>query len=166
MACGTGYWTSVAASTAQRITATDINPETLRIAETKSAKCPVEFIEADAFHLPTFDQKFDCGMAHFWLSHIPKATLSVFLKNFAAKLQPNATLLFIDSRYVAGYRTPPSRVDDKGNSYSLRRLKNGSTYEIVKNYLSKEDILSILEPLSKSVEFSELDYLWSAKAIL
>ncbi len=164
VACGTGYWTAVASSTARRIVASDINSDPLKIAETKMNTCPVEFRKADAFDLPAFGRGFDCGMAHFWLSHIPKSKLLGFIKHFVSRLEAGSVMLFIDSKYVSGYRKAPVRCDSESNTYQLRKLKDGSNFEIVNNFLAKQDILNTLHPFCKDIEYKELDYLWAAKA--
>ena len=48
VACGTGYWTSVAATTAKAIVATDFNPGPLEIARSKGLGPHVTFAQADA----------------------------------------------------------------------------------------------------------------------
>src|SRR5262245_53097837 len=51
VACGTGYWTSVAATTAKAIVATDVNPGPIEIARSKGLGPHVSFLRADAFTL-------------------------------------------------------------------------------------------------------------------
>jgi demethylmenaquinone methyltransferase/2-methoxy-6-polyprenyl-1,4-benzoquinol methylase len=104
-------------------------------------------------------------MAHFWLSHIQKSNLPRFLRQFSSRLRSESPLLFIDSKFVAGYRKPFSKTDAEGNTYQLRTLADGSQYEITKNFLSKDEVVSALSPFCQSVEFVELDYLWSVKAV-
>jgi demethylmenaquinone methyltransferase/2-methoxy-6-polyprenyl-1,4-benzoquinol methylase len=166
VACGTSYWTAVAARAAEMIVATDINESVLDIARGKSIPGIVQFIRADGYALPSFQQQFSCGMAHFWLSHVPKAQLIPFLEQFIFHLNPESTLLFIDSKYVAGYRKPASRIDDAGNAYQLRKLKDGSTFEIVKNFLSKQELFDLFNSIGGNVEYVELDYLWAIKVQL
>ena len=166
VACGTGYWTEVAARSAQFIVATDFNESMLAVAREKSVSGSSQFIRADAYELPRFQQRFSCGMAHFWLSHVPKTGLASFVQKFVSHLDPQSKLLFIDSKYVAGYRKPPSKIDGAGDAYQLRMLKDGSTFEIIKNFLTKQELLNLFAPISRKVEFEELDYLWSLKVQL
>src|SRR5262245_3186062 len=65
LACGSGYWTRVAATTAKAILATDCNPSSLELARSKNLGPHVTFARADAFALPARDCLFDGGMAHF-----------------------------------------------------------------------------------------------------
>lgn len=165
VACGTGHWTSIASATAKSILATDISPSLLEAVKKKKLDCPVEFKLIDAFQLAGAVGNFDCGMAHFWLSHIRKSKLKDFVSNLASRLKTGSSLLFIDSKFVEGYRKPFSKTDEEGNTYQIRTLADGSAYEITKNFLSKEEIISALEPVSKTVEVTEHDYLWAAKAV-
>src|SRR5882672_10040425 len=84
VACGTGYWTAVAASTASAIVATDCNPAPLEIARAKGLGAHVRFEQADAFALPDYGMAFDAGMAHFWWSHVSLADQQRFLGHFAS----------------------------------------------------------------------------------
>jgi len=40
----------------------------------------------------------------------------------------------IDQFYVDGFTSPISREDRWGNQYTIRKLKDGRTYEIIKNF--------------------------------
>ena len=52
IACGTGYWTQIAAETASQIVGVDIRPEVLHIAESKPwPKGNASFIEGDAYEV-------------------------------------------------------------------------------------------------------------------
>src|SRR5215510_5365401 len=62
VACGTGYWTAVAASTASAIVATDLNPGPLEIARGKGLGPHATFVQADAYALPNDATPFDAGM--------------------------------------------------------------------------------------------------------
>ena len=106
VACGTGYWTAVAAVTARTVLATDRNSAPLEIARAKGLGTHVTFAEADAFALPDYGVPFDAGMAHFWWSHVSLADQQRFLRHFASKLRGRAKLLMMDNNYVPGSSTP------------------------------------------------------------
>ena len=161
VACGTGYWTGVAAPTAASIFATDINPGPLQIACAKQLGRHVEWQLADAYALTEAGGPFDIGMAHFWWSHVAIADQSRFLTHVVSRLAPEARLLMIDNQYVEGSSTPISRVDESGNSYQLRRLADGSSYEILKNFPSRDDIERALHPIARRIEVMELEYYWA-----
>jgi demethylmenaquinone methyltransferase/2-methoxy-6-polyprenyl-1,4-benzoquinol methylase len=135
IACGTGYWTEVFASRARSVTATDVNEEVLAIARTKGLPpSRVQFLRADAYTPQNIPGEFDAAYAGFWWSHIAKTRLADFLAALHARLPDAARVLFIDNNYVAGSSTPITRVDEEGNSYQLRRLDNGETFEVLKNF--------------------------------
>jgi demethylmenaquinone methyltransferase/2-methoxy-6-polyprenyl-1,4-benzoquinol methylase len=140
IAAGTGYWTQVAASVAKAITATDYNSETLAIAADRGLGPHVKLIRADAYMLPDFAESFDAGMAMLWWSHVDKQRYTEFLWKFTAHLEPGALLLMMDQVYLEPFSTPSSRRDGWGNQYAVRKLANGSTYEIIKNYPSDEEL--------------------------
>jgi len=100
VAAGTGYWTEVAATAAEAITATDYNHEPLSIAVDRRLGPHVTLLTADAYAMPKFACRFEVGMAHLWWSHVERQRRQEFLSHFASRLQPQATLLMIDQTYV------------------------------------------------------------------
>jgi len=166
VACGTGYWTSVAAATAKAIVATDFNSAPLEIARSKGLGSHVTLAEADAFALPDYGLPFDAGMAHFWWSHVSLADQQRFLGHFASRLRKGAKLLMMDNNFVAGSMTPPSRTDALGNTYQTRRLQDGSTYEIIKNFPTQAQLAGALASRCTAVEILQLRYYWAVSAVL
>jgi demethylmenaquinone methyltransferase/2-methoxy-6-polyprenyl-1,4-benzoquinol methylase len=161
IACGTGYWTEVLARSAASVTAVDINEEVLDVARAKSLNAT--FHRADVYALPELQQKFDAGLAAFWWSHIPKARLRSFLTDFHRSFAPGATIMFIDNVYVEGSSTPISRTDAEGNTYQTRKLDDGSTHEVLKNFPSAEDLRSALDGLARELSVELLTYYWLLK---
>ena len=166
VASGTGYWTAVAAPGAKLIQGTDFNRAPLEIARSKNLGAHVRFAEADAYDLPEYDVAFDCGMAHFWWSHVAKSSQYFFLTHFASRLGEAATILMIDNNYVAGSNTPIARDDGEGNTYQLRTSENGDTYQVLKNFPSTTEIESALSAFCGSVEVQQWEYFWAVKAVL
>jgi SAM-dependent methyltransferase len=166
VACGTGYWTAIAAGTARAIVATDLNPGPLAIARAKGLGAHVRFAEADAFALPDYEGGFDAGMALFWWSHVLVADQRRFLEHFAAKLRPGAKLLMMDNNYVAQCMSPISRRDALGDTYQVRRLESGAEYEIVKNFPSTGDLQRALAPVCARVNVLQLPHYWAVSATL
>ncbi|MCP4151361.1 MAG: class I SAM-dependent methyltransferase [bacterium] len=170
IACGTGYWTQFACSTAKSIVATDFNEEVLDIARQKNyGDTPVSFLKADAYRLNEVDKASDVpglfsgALAGFWWSHVPKSRLADFLQALHSKLDKGARVIVLDNRYVEGSSTPISRTDAEGNTYQVRNLSDGSTHEVVKNFPSKKEFIEQIAPFSTSCEFTELDYFWLAE---
>jgi demethylmenaquinone methyltransferase/2-methoxy-6-polyprenyl-1,4-benzoquinol methylase len=166
VACGTGYWTAIAADSARAIVATDLNQGPLALARGKGLGAHVRFEEADAFALPDYGMGFDAGMAHFWWSHVSVADQRRFLEHFASRLLPGAKLLMMDNNYVARSMTPISRHDALGNTYQVRRLESGAEYEIVKNFPSTEDLQRALTPVCARVDVLQLPHYWAVSATL
>jgi ubiquinone/menaquinone biosynthesis C-methylase UbiE len=166
VACGTGYWTSVAAATAKVIVAIDFNSGPLEIARSKQLGPHVTFAQADAYALPDYGLVFDAGMAHFWWSHVSVADQQAFLDRFASKLRKGAKLLMIDNAFVASSTSAPSLTDELGNTYQMRRLQNGSEYEIVKNFPTHDELRSALKRHSTAVNILQLEYYWAVSAVL
>jgi SAM-dependent methyltransferase len=164
VACGSGYWTRVAATTAKAIHATDCNLSPLELARSKNLGPHVTFARADAFALPDQGSLFDGGMAHFWWSHVSLADQQRFLLHFASKLCRGAKLLMTDNNFVAG-STPISRRDALGNTYQRRRLASGGEYEILKNFTTSEDLRCSLCGLCSSVSVLQLQYYWAVSAV-
>lgn len=162
VACGTGYWTEIAASTAHSILATDLHEEVLAIARAKNLPSgKVAFEPRDAYH-PDMSGDFDAGLACFWWSHVPLHRLSRFLSDFHASLAPGARVVFIDNRFVPGSSSPISESDAEGNTYQLRHLSDGSVHRVLKNFPSPDFIRSTLHTRSNSVAVTEFDDFWCA----
>jgi demethylmenaquinone methyltransferase/2-methoxy-6-polyprenyl-1,4-benzoquinol methylase len=163
IACGTGYWTPLIAAQAESVLALDYNEETLAIAKSKRyAKPNVRFERGDAYALPAWPRRFSACYAGFWWSHIPLARIDEFLKNLAKALEPGATVAFMDNRYVEGSSTPLSRKDADGNTYQARRLGDGSSHEVLKNFPTPQEMRSRLSRFGSDVGFMEYEYYWVA----
>ena len=165
IACGTGYWTAVAAQQARFIQATDFNSAPMEIAEGKALGEHVKFIQADAYDLPDFDTVFDCGMAHFWWSHVLIADRQRFLAGLVSKLQSGATVLMIDNNKVEGSTIPLTRKDQHGNTYQTRTRSNGSEYEVVKNFPGANELRAAFTPFCSEVEVRQSTYFWAVRGI-
>lgn len=164
LACGTGYWTSILASTAESVLATDVNPELVqltqqRIASLPNARCQV----ADAYSLEGITEKFSGAFANFWLSHVPKKMLRPFLDTLHSRLQPGALVQFADHLDTAGYRSLASsgrRVDEHGDVYEERRLSDGRHFETIKNFPEETELRAHLEEIADEITYTEVSSLW------
>ncbi len=161
IACGTGYWTQSISQTAKSITATDVNEEVLKIARAKSYGCETRFHKADAFDLnPSPQNVFTAGLAAAWWSHLRKSQIKSFLLHFHRLFPSGSTITFLDNRFVPGSNTPISRTDDEGNTYQLRKLENGSEYEVLKNFPDENEVRKIVGDSASEVCWTELPYYW------
>ena len=162
IACGTGYWTPLIAAQAESVLAMDFNEETLEIARTKAyPRNNVRFQQGDAYALPQFPHRFSGCFAGFWWSHVPLGRINAFLRGLVDRLENDATLVFHDNRYVEGNSTPLSRKDAEGNTYQTRRLRDGSSHEVLKNYPTRQELEARFAPYAASLRFIEYDYYWA-----
>ncbi len=148
LACGTGYWTEILARSAAAVVATDVNEEVLAIARSKGMGPRVTFRKDDAYSLSPSSRQFTAGLAVFWWSHIQKSRLREFLRGFHRVLSSSAEVVFIDNAYVEGSSTPISRTDECGDTYQIRRLADGSTHEVRKNFPSKSELHAVVNGLA------------------
>ncbi len=161
LACGTGFWTEAISRTARSMLATDVNEELLALAREKAfPEGQVVLRKADAFTLEGIAGRFSAGFAGFWWSHAAKSRLPAFLEAFYRKLGRGALVVFADNNYVEGSSSPLSREDDEGNTYQKRRLKDGTEYEILKNFPSEAELRSQLCDAAVDIRLTNLTYYW------
>lgn len=167
IACGTGWWTEVLASTSNSVFATDINDEVLAIARTKNlGDASVSFQRCNAFQLNQVAGDFDAALAVFWWSHLSPPDLEKFLQALHRRLKPESKVVFIDNQFVPGSSTPISRRDEEGNTYQQRRLDDGSTTEVLKNFPTDEEITRVLQGRAHELTISRSQYFWTVRYML
>jgi ubiquinone/menaquinone biosynthesis C-methylase UbiE len=163
IACGTGYWTPLIAEQAESVLALDYNEETLAIARSKKyPRANVQFQQGDAYELPGGPRKFSACYAGFWWSHIPLGRIDRFLAGVRRTLEPGATVAFMDNRYVEGSSTPVSRKDAEGNTYQSRKLADGSSHEVLKNFPTAAEMRQRLSRFGSDFGFTQYEYYWIA----
>jgi len=164
LACGTGYWTTLIASAAKRVVATDAAEEPMRIAQAKAFhKQNVVFTLADAYALSDELGRFGAAFAGFWWSHVPRERIDAFLASLHARLEPGAAVLLLDNIYVEGISTPVAGIDAAGNTFQMRRLGDGSRVRVLKNFVSEPELRERLAPYASSFKFEALEYYWLAE---
>lgn len=146
IACGTGYWTERVGAVANSITGIDITEETLEIARSKGIK-NAEFIIGNAYELEGISGDFNGGIANFWLSHVPVENVRAFLDILHNRLGSGAIVFMADNMYVPGVGGELIHKFGDNNTYKLRELNDGTTYEILKNYYTEVQLKGIFEPL-------------------
>ncbi len=163
VAAGTGWWTSRLADTAASVTATDANRSTLDIARARRAwPQSVKFVVADALQLQTIRGDFDAAFVGFFWSHVPLQEIGGFLEGLMLRLLPGSLMVFIDNRLVPGSVHPVTRRDDQGNTYQQRQLKDGSSWEVLKNFPEPDEVRARLSRIGHSIELQQLDNYWLA----
>jgi ubiquinone/menaquinone biosynthesis C-methylase UbiE len=161
VACGTGWWTPHGARDAKSWLATDVNPETMSVAQQKALPPCVRFATVDAYTFAQIDgQRFDAAFAGFWWSHVPLARLASWLHTLHERLEPGARVVMLDNRYVQGSSTPITRRDDAGNTYQQRALDDGSVHEVLKNFPTRDAAFGALGPRARHCEWIEHPHYW------
>jgi SAM-dependent methyltransferase len=167
VACGTGYWTQFLAPVARDLLGVDASSETLKIAK---ARVPphVRFTVGDAYRLPVRPAEFQGGFAGFWFSHVPMARVREFLCGFHSALASRAKVVLLDNRFVPGSNHPISDRDrDRdGNTYQLRKLDDGSTHRVLKNFPSEAELRQAVSGMASEVRFHEWQYYWALEYVV
>ncbi len=161
VACGTGYWTAVAAEAATRVTAFDVNESVLALARAKGLDPRrVKFLLGDAYEPPPFAERFDAALVAFWWSHMPRRRVGGFLERLHALLEPGAVVLCLDNTFVPDQSTPITRVDGDGNTFQTRRLQNGHEFEVLKNFPTEEAMRAAIGLVADNAEVKWLQHYW------
>lgn len=163
VACGTGYWTECLAPKVLEVVAVDLAEEAMAVARAKAYPPDrVRFEAADAYALPGALGTFGGAFAGFWWSHVPRGRIGEFLGTLHARLEPGSTVVLLDNRYVEGSSTPIAGFDADGNTFQVRRLADGSTVRVMKNFPSEEELRRDLAPRATALEYTVLEYYWLA----
>lgn len=160
LACGTGYWTPVIAGSAAKVLALDVNQEVIEIAKAKTySGNNVSFSRGDAYDPPRHPE-CNALFAGFWWSHVPLARLDAFIESATAAVAPGALLAFLDNRYVEGSSTPVSRRDAEGNQYQARKLDDGSSHEVLKNFPTEGELIQRASRHGWGANVELLEHYW------
>jgi len=161
VACGTGWWTPHGARLAASWLATDLNPETMAIAQSKTLPASVRFAVVDAYTLAGIEeQRYDGAFAGFWWSHVPLARLPSWLALLHSRLQPGARVVLLDNRFVAGSSTAISRRDAEGNTYQRRTLDDSSEHEVLKNFPDRDGAIAAAGERVRDPVWTEHTHYW------
>ena len=144
VACGTGYWTQHIAPVAAAMTSTDAVPQPLELAKGRPGVERVRFALADAYDLPESLGAFDAAFAGLWLSHVPVERRREFLESLHRRLLPGAKVVLIDNSEVQLKDFPIAERDAHGNTYQMRRLKDGTMHRVLKNFPSRAELEAMI----------------------
>ena len=136
IACGTGLWTEALAEWADTVTAIDAAPEVIAIARDRVRAVGVTFEVVDVFSWDP-DTRFDVIFFSAWLSHVPASRFEQFWQLLGRLLAAPGRVLFIDEH-----------VDERGKEAYVpgrddvveRRLNDGSTFRVVKNFVDPAEL--------------------------
>ncbi|HEX5296227.1 MAG TPA: class I SAM-dependent methyltransferase [Streptosporangiaceae bacterium] len=143
IACGTGLWTEALAGWADTVTVIDAAPEMVAIARDRVPSANVSFEVADVFSWDP-GTRFDVIFFSAWLSHVPANRFGQFWQFLRGLLAGGGRVLFIDEHvdervketYVAGQE-----------EIVERRLADGRTFRVVKNFVEPAELESRLRRL-------------------
>ena len=158
LACGTGYWTQKLSKVASKIIASDILKEMIEIARMKKYFCLIEFKIENVYDLTFKDKFFEAGFVGFLFSHIPKAKLTYFFKEFHRIFKVGALIFMVDNIFNEKYGGKLVKIPYDKNTYKLRKLENGKEYRIIKNYFSKDDLFKIFREFDNNFTSSNIFY--------
>lgn len=165
IACGTGYWTRRLAVSAASVHATDASS---RLVESAVASCTTGQVTGgttDAFDVPN-SPGYERVVAGFFYSHVLLRQQSEFLRGLARAFDPGTRVALFDNKYVEGSSTPISRHSDGVDTYQTRKLSDGSSHEVLKNFPTHRELELALDPFCREIEVLESKYFWLATGAL
>lgn len=161
LACGTGYWTRVIAEVADKVVATDINPEMIAMARLRALPADkVSLRVADADDLPADIGDFTAVFIGFWWSHVKREEQEKFLAQLKSRVGKDIFIVLLDDVYVEGSSETVARTDLEGNTYQIRVAPDGERYEIPKTYPSDSALRKKLASSVREIKIVRLEYFW------
>ncbi len=161
LACGTGFWTRTIAEVADKVVATDINPEMIAMAQLRALPADkVTLRVADAYELPSDIGDFTAVFIGFWWSHVKREEQEKFLAQLKAKVGKDILVVLLDDVYVEGSSETVARTDLEGNTYQIRMAPDGERYEIPKTYPSDSALRKKLASSVREIKIVRLEYYW------
>jgi SAM-dependent methyltransferase len=167
VACGTGFWTEIAAKTAKHVVAVDVSEKMLELArKRKKRNVNVDYVHGDAYSLEEISGKFDAGLANFWFSHVPKSRIEEFLSSFHHRLERPAIVFMADNRYVPGIGGQLLTKVDIDDTFKLREGTDGSKHGVLKNYYNRDTLERLFSSKTVDLKIQEMKYFWSVKYMI
>jgi SAM-dependent methyltransferase len=145
IAGGTGWWTQRLALTAGDLTVIDSSPEVLDLNRDRVGRTDVEYLVVDLFKWQP-PRAYDVVFFSFWLSHVPRSRFSAFWSLVRSCLAPEGRVFLIDNRkdpHPTGETKDPYVVRC-GPDLELRRLHDGSKYQVVEVFYEPNELQSLL----------------------
>ncbi|MCX6257148.1 MAG: methyltransferase domain-containing protein [Bacteroidia bacterium] len=160
IACGTGFWTEKIAQTSTSVFATDINKELIEIAQQKKyGKASVSFGIEDIYQLPV-KTIYESLFGGFIWSHIKLQDIDKFLESVNNSIIPGGLIVFMDNNFVEGSNHPITGTDDAGNTFQKRKLEDGTTHLVIKNFPTEIFIKTKLNEIVSDLKFINLKFYW------
>jgi demethylmenaquinone methyltransferase/2-methoxy-6-polyprenyl-1,4-benzoquinol methylase len=144
----------------------DASAETLQIAQARPNNENAQWLVGDAYALPALDEPFDAAFAGFWFSHVPLARQQEFLLGLNKTLQSGARVVMLDNLYVEGNSTPLTAPDSEGDTYQIRKLADGSSHRVLKNYPKEFDLCELVASFGEQPTYTTWQYYWAFEYVL
>ncbi len=105
----------------------------------------MDYLVADLFMWQP-KKTYDVVFFSFWLSHVPRSRFSVFWSLVRSCLAPGGRVFLVDNR---NDRRPSGEIKDPyvvqyGPDLELRRLHDGSRYQVVEVFYEPSELQSLL----------------------
>lgn len=157
VACGIGRWTRKLASFCRTVRAVDLSPAMIdRATRALDGVANVEVGIADAYRLDALSTRFSGAFVAFWLSHVPRQSLSAFFDSLHGVLENGARVVACDNRVLAD-GLALTRTDAAGNTYQSHTLKRDMP-EVLKNFYSNDEIESAIRQSADAVSWHRTDH--------
>jgi ubiquinone/menaquinone biosynthesis C-methylase UbiE len=144
LACGTGYWLPHYAEGTSSITLFDQSEKMLDECRKKIQRYGigdrVTLIQGDFFEYEFEAAAYDCVLAGFFLSHLTEPQEALVFTVLRKMLGISGRFLIFDS----AWSPERAKVNDKVGR-QLRRLNDGTRFEVYKRYFDREDVLGWAE---------------------
>ncbi len=144
--CWPSRWTTTAAALAEHavsVLAVDSAPEALALARERVHSPRVEFELADIVAWST-ERRFDSVFFSAWLSHVPSARFDEFWRPLRGLLTDGGRVLFLDEHVHVRDKEAYLHAEDE---VVTRRLDDGETFRIVKNFVDPAELTARLAGL-------------------
>ena len=128
LAAGTGQWTGLLASTADRLTALDSAPQMLARNRARTGRPGVQYVVGDVFALEP-SHVYDVVFFGFFLSHVPPERFDTFWSIVAGLLAPRGRAVFVDEGRHSAWSEDWV---DEPRAVVRRTLQDGTVYRAVK----------------------------------
>jgi ubiquinone/menaquinone biosynthesis C-methylase UbiE len=161
LGCGTGFWTEVAAESAQSVLAVDINANLVDIARERGMpEGKVTFRVADALDLPEDIGKFTAVLVSFLWSHLNKKEQEQLLATLKKRLGKDVLLVILDDSFVEGFSETIARTDADGTTYEILTAPDGERFEVPKSYQSDSALRKRLGNVGKEIKIERIEFFW------
>jgi len=139
LACGTGYWLPLYIGNCSRVTLFDQSERMLSECGLKVRRRAVadrcSLVRGDIFDYDFAPRAYDCALAGFLLSHTSEAQEHLVVQVLRKTLRPGARVLILESAWTDVRARFNHKVEQQ-----IRRLNDGTEFQIYKRYIGREDI--------------------------